>query len=252
LLLYGGDGQVSAYAESDVFTRDAQMIGQFDSAGVLEKITDQATLRDGLENWDWFAAFYPVSFPINNEEKAKNTKLIQFAPDKPNYRMTPYSDTFVGIASGADLDAALAALQALYTDEPIYTAFSIGIEDTDWKMEGGFSTSLYEGYDNRQVYEHYLRAKPRNTPALIVPGSEGTETDFPAPQFRFLANAEKKARLMTSPGFAGTQEVPNIIALRAAYAPLAMLPDTLESLKAAGLDDYVAEAQKAYDDFLKP
>ena len=188
LLLLTPDGEPTSYPHSRVYENDVALKTKFRESGVLRIPLTTEEYYGAEDTWDFLAAFNPITYTLDTPHY-ESLQVIQFAPERANFRMLSYSNMKIFMsAQTPHPDACVRLLEAIYTDQAIYDAFIYGIEGEDWKLIEDGSVEYINPTNN--YLTHYALRRPyygaMRKSIYSLPAREETLIDMPGPSFVYL------------------------------------------------------------------
>ncbi|HJA93046.1 MAG TPA: ABC transporter substrate-binding protein [Candidatus Eisenbergiella merdipullorum] len=218
-----------------------------DSAAQLEMFAQDEI---GFMLWDTIPANEETAF----ERYGVDMKVVEWVPGRYNLRSV-YGSAYSINAKTTKVDACLKFLQLLYTDPALADLALYGIEGTHWNMDE-------EGRVVKVPDSGYLYGGAWCVTNVMAPDIMETEPADKKEQY-----AEFNASCEPQLGGSFTFDSSSVSAERAAIVnvnseyqglleggwvdPDEYLPQYQEALKNAGIDTYIAEMQRQYDEYVQ-
>ena len=254
LFLMTSDGmKLNSYPHSDIFVKDATLLRAFYEERLLRLLRWDQVGEDEAK-WDFLASLNPIVYQAETPHR-EDIEVVQFAPERENFRMTRYADFNLFVSSKAsDPAAAMALISAIYTDQDVYDAFIYGVEGTDWKLHDDGAAEILKATENYLTHDvrHRKYFGATRTSIYELPAREGTVISVPGVSFSYAMD-EQGAGTKLPPllHWEGSRQTLSAVRSGLLNSPLDIaLPSLLQALDGAGYQEMLSDAQKMYSEFM--
>ena len=259
LFLMTPDGkELNSYPHSDIFVKDATLLRAFYEERLLRLLKwDQ--VAEAEAKWDFLASLSPIRYQAGATSHWEDLEVVQFAPERENFRMVRYTSFNLFFSSkAADPAAAMALISAIYTDQDVYDAFIYGAEGVDWKRHDDGAAEIFNLTQNNFL-AHYARRRVRFGAAGTsmgflheLPAREGTVISMPGVSFYYAMDEQGAgAKLPPLLNWQGSRQTLSAVRSGLSNSPLDIaLLSLLQALDGAGYQEMLSGAQKMYSEFI--
>ena len=262
------DGTVSSWVESEEFKNSCKLYERFNEEGLIHP--DSLSLGHEYGSNEILYGRWAIGFdsgmPVENEQQLQTNVpgaeigVFQLAPEKSDFvTFYTYNCNAVPVTSKHP-EAALDFLQWLYADQENHDLFMYGIEGETYKAEGDNRKEKILGEDGKALYQYdewqiayqpLRRFEAGMSDRLVELDSRRRDLDEEAvvsvatgfmfdstPVADAAANLSAEAESLLAPLKCG------LVSYDEGF------DSVLSTLKAAGLDEYLAEYDKQFQEFL--
>ena len=262
------DGTVSSYIESEEFKEACQIYERFYNEGLINPDILSLGHEYGSNEIQYgrWAVGFDTGTPLENLQTLQTNVpgadigVFQFAPDKGDFiYFYTYNCNAVPVTS-KNPEAALGFLQWLYTDKENHDLFMYGIEGETYKAVGDDKKEKILGEDGQPLWQYdewQIAYQPLRRWESAIPD------ELVALDAR-RRDLDEEAVVSVATGFAfDSTPVADAAANLSAEAESVLAPlkcglvpydegfeSALATLKAAGLDEYIAEYDRQFQEYL--
>jgi len=257
LLMMTPEDEPISYPHSRVYENDVTLKTKFFESGVLRIPLTTEEYYEAENTWDFLAALKPITYTLDTPHN-ESLQVIQFAPERANFRMLSYSNMKIFMsAQTPHPDACMLLLEAIYTDQVIYDAFFYGIEDEDWKLHQDGSAEILK--DTNNWLTHYALRRPYHgvtrRSIYSLPAREGTLIDMPTSFVYLPADQAVWQKVRGVYGYMAsalpfTQTVMGVRRGSNSTPPDIAIPAVLDALDRAGYASVFEDAKAQYNAFI--
>ncbi|MCR4694475.1 MAG: extracellular solute-binding protein [Pseudobutyrivibrio sp.] len=252
-------GKIYSYYETDAFKQVAEFnAGMYKDGLYTDELTTQynekdARMQTGLHLWVEGSIGKDQEIIGNVRSNAPDAQLKTFllAPEKDKYITTAGGEVLCVPYSAKNPSGAMKFLNWLYSSPENYRFCIYGVEGKDYEMDGDRVNRIctedffYEWMFRNKNYQVFASDVPQEYIDQYMSWDDNAKTSS---ALGFVFNNEKVAEQETAINELITTDFASI---RTGFAPYdENYEAALAKLKAAGIDEYIAEVQRQYDEFI--
>lgn len=260
------DGTVDSFYESEEFKNDANTYYEMYQAGLINpdvlSLDSQVKYDDaGLGAWlpsQTFDTTLETTIANNTDIEGATAAFVKMNPEKPEMIYT-YCQNLNGISATAENPTAvLDFLDWLYADQANHDLFHYGIEGTHYTPVGDNRMEQVKGDDGNPLYQQetwmtgylpYMRYTTDTPDSYIEYKTWRADNYVVSPAAGFLFDSTPVSSQLTN---LQTEIIASIYPIKFGMVSYEdNIDQAIANLKAAGLDEYLAEYRSQFEAYLK-
>ena len=244
--------ETEAFQKLSKFNRELSLEGLYNDDVTIKYNERDSRMQSGLYLWveGSLGKENEIIDAVKQNAPEAVLKSYLLAPEKPKYVNAAGGEVICIPNSSKNPEGAIRFLNWLYTSQDNYNMALYGVKDVDYTIEDG-RISRING--DEFFYEWMFRNKnyqmfgPETDQAFIDEYAQWDDNAALSESFGFAFNNEKVKDTETKLNEAAK----SLAAIRSGFVDFdTEYPKAIAELKAAGIDEYVAEVQRQLDEFL--